>query len=467
MSSDELALLSALELRAAYRARRASPVEVVDAVLRRIERINPALNAFCLVLADEARRQAREAEAALGRGDPLGPLHGVPVSIKDMVITKGIRTTFGSAIYASYVPAEDPPMVERLRVAGAIVVGKTTTPEFGYKGATDSPLLGVSRNPWSPAHNPGGSSGGAAIAAATGCGPFHSGGDGGGSIRIPGAFCGVFGIKSSYGLVPAYPASAVGTLAHLGPLTWTVRDGALMLQVIAGRDDRDPTSLDGPVPDLVSACDAGVRGARVAWSPTLGYATVDPEVARLTAAAARHFEALGCHVEQVERVCEDPFEPWAVHFNGGLAGRLSPYLGEWRSRMSPSLVTRLEEASRLTAVDVFEAAARRATYTESMRAFMDRFDLLLTPTLPVPAFAAGAEVPAGFPPERHLQWGAFTYPFNLTGQPAATVPCGFTEAGLPVGLQIVGRRLADTTVLAAAAAFEAIQPWARRRPPLP
>jgi len=462
--SDELALLSAVELAAGYRARRFSPVEVLDAVLARIERVNPRLNAFCAVTADAARREAKAAEAALARGEAVGPLHGVPLSVKDMVVTRGVRTTFGSAIYADHVPTEDAPMVEALKAAGAIVTGKTTTPEFGYKGATQSPLLGVSKNPWHLERNPGGSSGGAAAAAAAGLGPLHTGGDGGGSIRIPGSFCGVYGLKPSYGLVPAFPAPAVGSLAHLGPITWTVRDAALMLAVMARRDDRDPTCLPGPFPDYLAACDAGIKGMRVAWSPTLGYATLHPEVARLTGAAARRFADLGGHVEEVGRVCDDPHPCWSVLFNAGLAGRLTPYLPEWRERMSPSLVPILEDAGRLTAVDVVRATADRAAFAETMRRFFDRYDLLLTPTLPVPAFAAGADAPPGAP--TILSWGAFTYPFNLTMQPAATVPCGFTADGLPVGLQIVGRRLADPVVLAASAAFEAIQPWSRKRPVL-
>jgi aspartyl-tRNA(Asn)/glutamyl-tRNA(Gln) amidotransferase subunit A len=464
MPIDDLATMSAVELAAGYRARRFSPVEVVDAVLARIDQVNPSLNAFCVVTGDAARGEAKAAEAALLRGAPLGRLHGVPLSVKDMVITRGIRTTFGSAIYADHVPTEDAPMVEALRAAGAIITGKTTTPEFGYKGATHSPLLGVSRNPWRLDRTPGGSSGGAAAAAAAGCGPLHTGGDGGGSIRIPGSFCGVYGLKPSYGLVPAYPASAVGSLAHLGPITWTVRDAALMLSVMARRDDRDPTCLPGPFPDYGAACDAGVDGLRVAWSPTLGYATLDPEVARVTAAAARRFEDLGCHVEEVARVSEDPHPCWSVLFNAGLAGRLASYVPEWRDRMSPSLVPLLEAAKALSATDVVQATMERAAFTETLRRFFGRYDLLLTPTLPVPAFAAGEDAPPGAP--SILSWGAFTYPFNLTMQPAATVPCGFTRDGLPVGLQIVGRRLADGVVLAASAAFEAAQPWGRKRPPL-
>ena len=466
MGTDELALMSATDLAAAIRARRVSPVEAVEAVLRRIERVNPTLNAYCTVVAESAREAARAAEAAVVRGDALGPLHGVPFSVKDLVITRGVRTTFGSRIFEQNVPREDAPLVERLKAAGGIMVGKTTTPEFGWKGATDSPLFGISRNPWNPDRNPGGSSGGAAAAVAAGLAPLAVGTDGGGSIRIPGSFCGVYGLKPTYGVVAVYPASASGTLSHAGPMTWTVRDAALMLQAMAGPDDRDPLSFPAAGAGYLANLDAGVRGLRVAWSPTLGYATVHPEVRAAAETAARRFEDLGCRVELVEQVFEDPDPIWSPFFHGGIAGRLYGYLPEWRSRMDPGLVQVIEEGARLSMLDFGRAAFARAAFTERVRTFFLDYDLLLTPTLAEPPFAAGQEQP----PERsggsRLAWVAFTYPFNLTGNPAATVPCGFTRDGLPIGLQIVGRRLGDATVLRASAAFEAAMPWAGRRPPV-
>ncbi|MEK7220064.1 MAG: amidase family protein, partial [candidate division NC10 bacterium] len=305
MHADDLASMPASELSAAIRAKRVSPVEVVEAVLDRIERLNPRLNAYCTVTAESARREAAAAEAAVMRGDALGPLHGVPVSVKDLVITRGVRTTFGSRIYENNVPQEDAPLVERLKAAGAILVGKTTTPEFGWKGVTDSPLLGITRNPWNPERTPGGSSGGAGAAVAAGLAPLAVGTDGGGSIRIPGSFCGVFGLKPTYGVIPVYPASATGTLSHAGPMTRTVRDAALMLQVMAGPDDRDPLSFPLEGMDFVAGLEGEIHGLRVAWSPTLGYAVVDPEVRLVTEAAAKRFSDLGCRVEEVNRVFDD------------------------------------------------------------------------------------------------------------------------------------------------------------------
>jgi aspartyl-tRNA(Asn)/glutamyl-tRNA(Gln) amidotransferase subunit A len=464
MHGEELAYLSAADLAAAIRQKQVSPVEVVESVLARIERLNPRLNAFCAVTADAARTEARSAEEAVLRGDRLGPLCGVPFSVKDLVITRGVRTAFGSRIYEHHVPEEDAPVVERLRAAGAIMVGKTTTPEFGWKGTTDSPLTGISRNPWDLTKSPGGSSGGAAAAVAAGLAPLAVGTDGGGSIRIPGSFCAVFGLKPTYGLVPVYPAPATGTLSHVGPMTRTVRDAALMLQVMAGPDERDPLSFPTTGIDFASGLAMGIRGLRVAWSPTFGYAHVAPEVRAVTALAASRFESLGCRLEEVERVFADPDPIWAPLFYAGIAARLRDSLSEWRDRIDPGLLEVVQEGSRLSAVELSQATFARAAFYQEVRRFFERFDLLLSPTLAVPPFTAGTERPSDYPRGSRLSWVAFTYPFNLTGQPAATVPCGFTTGGLPVGLQIVGRRLQDALVLRAAASFEAAAPWSERRP---
>ena len=466
MGTDDFAFMSATDLAVAIRQKQISPVEAVHAVLARIEHLNPQVNAYCTVTADAAREAARAAEAAVMRGAALGPLHGVPFSVKDLVITKGVRTTFGSRIFEHNVPQEDAPLVERLKAAGGIMVGKTTTPEFGWKGATDSPLFGISRNPWNLGRNPGGSSGGAAAAVAAALAPLAVGTDGGGSIRIPGSFCGVYGLKPTYGVIAVYPASATGTLSHAGPMTWTVRDAALMLQVMAGPDDRDPLSFPRTGEDYLSGLGAGVRGLRVAWSPTLGYARVHPEVRAATEAAARRFQELGCQVELVEHVFDDPDPIWSPFFHGGIAGRYHGYLPEWRSRMDPGLVQIIEEGAQLSILDMGKAAFARAGFYERVRKFFLDYDLLLTPTLAVPPFAAGQEQPPDQAGGSRLAWVAFTYPFNLTGSPAATIPCGFTRDGLPIGLQIVGRRLGDATVLRASAAFEAAMPWAGRRPAL-
>jgi aspartyl-tRNA(Asn)/glutamyl-tRNA(Gln) amidotransferase subunit A len=464
MHSDALAYLSAIDLADLIRRKQVSPVEVVEALLGRIELVNPRLNAYCTVTADAARTAARAAEAAVLRGDPLGPLCGVPFSVKDLVITRGVRTAFGSRIYEHHIPDEDAPVVERLCAAGAIMVGKTTTPEFGWKGATDSPLTGISRNPWDLTKTPGGSSGGAAAAVAAGLAPLAVGTDGGGSIRIPASFCGVFGLKPTCGLVPVYPAPNTGTLSHVGPMTRGVRDAALMLQVMAGPDDRDPLSFPATWIDFTGGLDEGIRGLRVAWSPTFGYAKVAPEVRALTETAAKRFQNFGCRVEEVERVFADPDPIWAPLFYAGVAARLEPFLAEWRDRIDPGLLEVVEEGNRLSGVALIKASFARAAFYQEVRQFFQRYDLLLSPSLAVPPFAVGMERPPDYPTGSRLSWVAFTYPFNLTGHPAATVPCGFTADGLPIGLQIVGRRLQDGLVLRASAAFEAALPWAGRRP---
>jgi aspartyl-tRNA(Asn)/glutamyl-tRNA(Gln) amidotransferase subunit A len=466
MGSDELAFMPAADLAAAIRSRQVSPVEAVESVLGRIERLNPRVNAYCAVTAEAAREQARAAEAALLRGDAVGPLHGIPYSVKDLVITRGIRTAFGSRIYERNIPDEDAPVVERMRAAGAILVGKTTTPEFGWKGTTDSPLTGISRNPWDTTKTPGGSSGGAAAAVAAGLAPLAVGTDGGGSIRIPGSFCGIFGLKPTCGVVPVYPAPTSGTLAHVGPMTRTVRDAAVMLGVMAGSDDRDPLSFPGAPVDFTRGLEDGIRGVRVAWSPTFGYARVTPEVLRVAGEAVRHFHDLGCRVELVERPFADPDPIWAPLFYGGVAARLHDLLPEWRDRIDPGLLEVVEEGARLGAVQFKQAEFARAAFTQDVRKLFLHHDLLVSPTLAALPFAAGTERPADAPAGSRLSWVAFTYPFNLTGHPAATVPCGFAADGLPVGLQIVGPRLRDDLVLRASAAFEAAAPWAGRRPAL-
>lgn len=471
MDARELCFTPATELAALIRRKTLSPVEVTEAVLARIARLNPALNAFCTVTADEALDAARAAEGAVMRGEPLGPLHGVPISIKDLTNTRGVRTTRGSRLYADVVPTEDAPATERVRAAGAIIVGKTNTPEFGWKGDTSNLLFGVTRNPWDPAReaSAGGSSGGAGAAVAAGLGPLALGTDGAGSIRIPASFCGIVGLKQQLWRVPTYPAGSVETLAHTGPMARTVRDAALLLNVIAGPDERDRLSLPATGEDWLAACEGGVRGLRVAWSPDLGYAAVDPSVARQVAVAVRAFaDELGCTVEEAQPGFPDPSSALRTIFYGGVAANVADLPPERRALIDPALDRALsEEVDGLSALDYIGANATRQALWETTRRFFERYDLLLTPTVAVPPFRAGEEGPrevAGRAVAR-FGWTPFTYPFNLAGNPALTVPAGFTPDGLPIGVQIVGRRFDEATVLRAGAAFEVARPWAHRRPP--
>ena len=461
--------MAAADLAAAIARRKISPVEVVDVVLARIEALE-RLNAYVTLDAEGARHAARAAERAVMRkGARLGPLHGVPFSVKDLVVTKGVRTTFGTPIYKDNVPTEDAPMVARLKAAGAIMIGKTNTPTFGWIGATHNPLFGATRNPWNLERTPGGSSGGAAAAVAAGLAPLAVGTDGGGSIRIPASFSGIYGLKPTFGRIPVHPPSAAWSLSHVGPMARTVRDAALMLQVSAGPDERDASSLPAPGVDYAKALRGGVKGLRVAYSDTLGYAeVVDPEVREACGKAARAFRELGCRVEEIDPGWPSPFAAWRAIFAGGIATRLASYTSE-RDKIDAGLLRIVDEALKSPPTAFVQAFFDRLAWLEHPRRLFEGYDLLLTPTLARPAFAVGldnATEIAGRPvPE--WAWSPFTYPFNLTGQPAASVPCGFTKGGLPIGLQVVGRRFDDATVLRASAAFEAARPWAQNRPPLP
>ncbi len=467
MDSDDVAFASASDLASGIRAGRISPIEVTDALLSRIDAINPTVNAYCTVAGEEARRDARAAEAALSAGDPLGPLHGVPVSVKDVVFTKGLRSTRGSPIYTDLVPDQDAPLVERLKRAGAIVLGKTNTPEFGWKAVTDNRLFGRTANPWDLSRTAGGSSGGSAAALAAGLGPLSIGTDGAGSIRIPASFCGVVGLKPSFGRVPFYPFSAAESVAHAGPMARTVADTALLLSVIAGPDDRDPNTLPDSGEDFAAAASGEVAGLRVAWSEDLGFAQVDAEVRDLFAAAVHRFaDDLGCEVEEASPGFADPYEALERIFHGGIAASLVDYLPEWRDRIDPGLVGVYDRMGALSAFDLARAGFERRAVWEQSRAFFEHRDILLTPTMPMSAFPLGTDSPldASGQPARILAWTPLTYPWNLTGHPALSVPCGFTESGLPVGLQIVGRRWDDATVLRVGAAYERVAPWQDRRP---
>ena len=459
MNTDP-ALLSAVQLRQLYRTRQLSPVEATRAVLERIRRFDPEVNAFCLVDEERATAAARASEARWHKGAPLGLVDGVPTTIKDLVLTRDWPTLRGSlAIDRDQPWLEDAPATARLREHGAVLIGKTTTPEYGWKAVTDCALTGITRNPWDTTKTPGGSSGGAAVAAALGMGALHVGSDGGGSIRIPSGFTGIFGLKPSFGRVPAYPASPFGTVSHVGPMTRTVADAALMLDVLALPDSRDWFALPYDGNDYRIGLDDGVRGLKVAFSPTLGFVAVEPEVAELVASAAGAFVELGATVEEVDPGFADPIDIFVPHWYVGAANLLGAFTDEQRAKMEQGLQDIAAEGAKIPLLDHLSAVMRRAELGAAMRRFHETYDLLLTPTLPLAAFAAGIERPDPASQPRWFHWAPFSNPFNLTQQPAASVPCGLTAAGLPVGLQIVGPMHGDALVLRAARAFETARPW--------
>jgi aspartyl-tRNA(Asn)/glutamyl-tRNA(Gln) amidotransferase subunit A len=464
---DDPCLLSGTEQAELIRTRRLSPITLMERTLARIEALEPLVHAFCATSPAQSMEEARAAEQAALRGDALGPLHGVPISIKDLICTADFPTVSGSKAYLGFTPEQDDICVARVRAAGAIVIGKTNTPEFGYAGAGKNEVFPTTANPWNPAMTSGGSSAGSAAAVASGMGSLTIGSDGGGSIRGPASFCGLFGFKPSFGRVPLWPGcrdprlpgvSSWETVEHLGPLTRTVADAALLLSVIAGPDPRDRHSLPAGDVDWLAAPRRDPGKLRIAFTPDFGFSVVDPEVRAITADAARVLaDALGCELVEDTPPLEDMFDLFLT-----IIMRDSDLTG-MRELLSlglvhlPGLVMMLER--QWTAEQFTDAAMQRQAVCNTIARFMADYDLLLTPTVSSPPFPVGQ-----FNPETAANPSPFTYPFNWTGQPAASIPAGFTAAGLPVGLQIVGRHLADATVLSAAAAFERARPWAHLWP---
>ncbi len=434
--------------------REISPVELMRATLERIEETQPTLNAFTGMRDAEALlADAREAEERIARGEARA-LEGVPLGVKDLEDAEGLVTSYGSVPFQGNVAERDSVQVERLRAAGAIVVGKTNSPEFGYTAVTKNLLFGVTRNPWDLERSPGGSSGGTSAAIAGGVVTLGTASDGGGSVRIPAAFTGIFGLKPSFGRVPAYPLSPFGTLAHLGPMTRTVEDAALMLTVLAEPDPRDWYALPAEGADYTKGLDGGVEGLKIAFSPTLGGHRVAPEIAALVAAAAQSFVELGATVEEAEPELPDCAAAFRAHWYAGAASLLSGFSDEQKALLDPGLLEIAAEGAGYTLLDYLSAVRLREAIGITMNRFHEDYDLLLTPCLPIAAFEAGLEEPPDDAGGRWVDWTPFTYPFNLSRQPAASVPCGLTAAGLPAGLQIVGPLYADALVLRAARAYE-------------
>lgn len=461
----DLAFMSAIELKDLIVRKQASPVEVAMAALARAEASQASINAFVTLTPELALAAARKVEQAIMAGKPPGLLAGLPLSVKDLTAVAGVKLTFGSRVFADNVATVDAPAVERIKAHGAIIVGKSTTTELGCKGSSTSPVSGATRNPWDLSRTTGGSSSGAAASVAAGVTPFSLATDGGGSIRIPGAFCGLFGIKAQFGRVPVYPVAATPTLSHVGPLARTVRDAALLLQAMAGFDARDAHAVAGPVPDFMAACEQPAKGLRIAWSPTLGYVQPDPEVVELCRGAVAAIEGLGCRVEEVAHVFDDPAPAWFAEFYAGAGTRMKNVLKETPELLDPAVRRLLEPALEQSIDGYFARVFERYEFRQNVRKFFERFDLLVMPTLPTTAFPVERDAPENATARDPVSWVGYTYPFNLTGQPAATIPCGLTRAGLPVGLQIVAPALAETDIFRLAAALEQARPWAHLRPP--
>ena len=471
MNSGELAFAPGYELRRLLDSREVSSVELTEMFLGRIEELNPILNAFLTVCGEEAVASARQADERIGRGDGGGPLLGIPVSIKDLEVTKGIRSTMGSLAYRDYVPKIDSITSERVRRSGAVILGKTNTPEFGLLGTTENRLGDACRNPWNTDRTSGGSSGGAAAALVAGLCTLATGSDGGGSIRIPASFCGVYGIKPTLGRVAKYGGvgnASPNFTSQSGPLARNVRDAATLLQALAGYDSRDMTAMREEPPDFVAAVAQSLEGLRVAWSVDLGYAAVDAEVARIAAEGARVFEDLGCVVEEPQISLQHPIEYFMTIFSTGAYVSYKDLYEQKRGLLTNYVRGNLALGESTTGEEFVKAMLAYQRVRSQADDIMEEYDLLLTPTMSVPAFQVGQfpRVIDGQSVDPRLGYMPYTPVFNLTGQPAASVPCGFTEDGMPIGLHIVGRRGEEETVLRASAAFEEARPWAHLRPPV-
>ena len=471
-ADDDPCFYSAGDLVAAYRSRKLSPSEVTEAFFARIDRINPVVNAYVTLARESALADARAATQSLRPGNALGPLHGVPVAIKDVTPTRGIRTTWGSKIYADHVPDEDALIVQRLKAAGAIVIGKTNTPEFAAGAHTFNALFGPTRNPWNVALSAGGSSGGAAVAVATGMSTLADGSDLGGSLRTPAAFCGVVGFRGSPGLVPTYPSQlAWNSLSVQGPIARSVGDIARMLTVIAGRDDRDPMSYDLDTRAFADTVQSpNVRGWKIAWTPDLnGLLPVDSEIINISSKACDVFRKLGATVDATSPDFNELHEIVVGTRGLSMVALHADKLERWRSELQEGLVWNIEQGLLLTAREIARAELARTRLWRRVHRFMQDYDLMILPgtaALPFPVELPYPPEIAGTKMTNYMEWFYLTYAISLTALPVISIPCGFTKDMLPVGLQIVGRRRNEASVLTAAAAFERAQPWSHHRPPV-
>ena len=473
MTTDqELAFTPAWELRGMMASKQVSPVELTELYLRRIEALDHNLNAYLTVTAEEALRDAREAEAAIQSGQPLGPLHGIPISIKDLNLTKGVRTTRGSLLFKDFVPQTDEPVVRRIKEAGAIILGKTNTPEFGASATTENRLGEPCRNPWDTKRTSGGSSGGAGAGLAAGLHPLAQGSDGGGSIRIPSSLCGTFGIKPTQGRVarPYKGPGGWGQFSQNGPMTRTVRDTALLLQVMAGPDPEDAIALQEEPPDFSANLGKGVAGLRIGWSPDMGSLAVDPEVRRITEEAAHVFEDLGATVQQADvPVDHDNLRNiFMIIWLSDYAAVNTELLETRGDEYTDQLREMLKEAVTWPASRLASALHGLEWHRYQMNNIVTQYDLLLTPTLATAAFPVEERPTVIDGKEVGAFWGftPLTFPINMSGHTASSVPCGFNSDGMPVGLQIIGHKGDEATVLQASAAFEEARPWAGFRPPV-
>ena len=451
-----LDFISVSELSKLIKNKEVSPTELLDSTLKKIEKLDPILNSFAFLDIEGAKILAKESEKRMMSDCLLSELDGIPTSIKDLIAQKNLPQRFGSKTTSDNLVSADAPSVERLRNAGAVLLGKSTTSEFGCKGVGDSPLTGVTRNPWNIKLTPGGSSCGAASMVAAGIVPYAIGTDGGGSIRIPAALTGLFGIKAQFGRVPVYPTSATPTLAHVGPLTRNVLDACKVLQIISGKDFRDPFTVTENVP-IYENFIKEKKSYKIAWSTTLGYGKNDNNVMKILDNAIKNISSLGYKIDTIDKVLdEDPINLWNAEFYAGVGTRLKSVIENSPDLIDPAVLDVLKVAINQKMNDYYSLVFQRYAFREKMRIFFDQYDLLITPTLPCAAFEVGLNVPKNMPDKNIVSWVTYTYPFNLTGQPAASINAGYTSENLPVGMQVIGKNNREIDVLNFCNQFENI-----------
>ena len=472
MKKDEICFMAACDMVEKIKSQELTSQEITETVIERIEKVNPIINAFCTPTFELAREMAKLSDDKVKKGQTLGKIEGIPTSIKDETLTKGIRTTFGSKLYENFIPPEDALVVKRLKENGCVILGKTNTPAFGYKGVTDNKIFGATKNPWDIERTPGGSSGGAAAAMASGLGYLALGSDGGGSVRIPSCFSGVYGIKPSFGRIPQasmQTSGAIGTLVHYGPLVRYVRDAALMLDVMAGEDDIDRYSLPKPPFSFLEKLNDTPKKLKIGYSMDLGYVKIiDPEVEKSVLDSVFKFEKLDWTVEKSSKIRIRDAERVLQTF--WFSGFEQPTMStqQTENKREENIQRMAQVASKFTKNDIKWADLQRERIYATICRHFKFYDILITPTLTCTAFKLGTdwaqEIDGKDVSDQPLAWQPHTYPFNLSGHPAASIPCGWSKDGLPIGMQIVGKRLDDLTVLQVSQAFEEIAPWQDKKP---
>ena len=479
MKKEDICFMSACEMAEKIKTQELTSQEIIETIIERLQKINPIINAYCTPTLELAREMAKEADERVKEGKKLGTLNGIPISIKDETEVEGIRTTFGSKIFENNKPRRDDIVVKRARAAGTVILGKTNTPAYGFKGETDNLIFGVTKNPWNLERTPGGSSGGAAAAVASGLSPLAIGSDGGGSIRIPSSFCGTYGLKPTFGRVPQSNMllfGYLGTFVHKGPIVRYVKDAALLLDVLAGEHFSDRYSLPKPNYSYLEKINDKPRKLRIGYSLDLGFAeALDPNVEKSVLDAIQKFEQLNWSVDKSKIKVKNPESLFWTFWASGFGHTFQPFLKKWKDKMDPDFVEIINIGLNFSSVDLKMAEVQREMiYINISRLFKD-FDIIITPTVACPAFELGksglydretmkSDIIINEKRVSLLGWLSFTYPFNISGHPAASVPCGWSSEGLPIGMQIVGKRFDELTVLQVSKAFEDISPWQDKRP---